>query len=280
MMMRSPPGVLHDHALGSPQRGQLYSSRPHSSRPHSAGRVGQNHNHGYYMFNNDAGVRPQSAAPTRNRWLATQHGGNGSQSARPRTAPTTSGQAALNRREKDESFSALTNLQNMFNKVYNENQVLILKRKEAEDNLREFLTTKEGHQAKQIFEQRDLVKSLRNRLYNMEQDNVRATSKAKRCERRAYEEEMFLKQALKEIETLRQVTVELQRMNLELHESPQMKLIEQKLYKFQKGLTKRTKELNDQNDLQEKAVEEIWMRVEKVNTKVDGLYEMTEAVHS
>lgn len=196
MMMRSPPGVLHDHALGSPQRGQLYSSRPHSSRPHSAGRVGQNHNHGYYMFNNDAGgVRPQSAAPTRNRWLATQHGSNGSQSARPRTAPTTSGQAALNRREKDESFSALTNLQNMFNKVYNENQVLILKRKEAEDNLREFLTTKEGHQAKQIFEQRDLVKSLRNRLYNMEQDNVRATSKAKRCERRAYEEEMFLKQA-------------------------------------------------------------------------------------
>lgn len=79
---------------------------------------------------------------------------------------------------------------------------------------------------------------------------------------------------------MRQVTVELQRMNLELHESPQMKLIEQKLYKFQKGLTKRTKELNDQNDLQEKAVEEIWVRVEKVNTKVDGLYAMTEAVHS
>ncbi|CAD7922770.1 unnamed protein product [Amoebophrya sp. A25] len=264
-----PQGFRHlDHALGggpgasssrSPPRG--VSTRGGSNSPRLEDAFANSP-----RFDGEH-QRPQSAAPQRNRWIAYGH--------RPKTAPG----SGVRSKDKDDSYNALTNLQGMFTKVFNANQILIQQREEAEANLKNFLQTTEGHQAKQILEQREQVKFMRTRLLQMEADNDRATRKAKRSEQRAYEEEMFLKQAMKEIETLRQVTVELQRMNLELHESPQMKLIEQKLYKFQKELTKRTKALNDQNDAQEEAVKEIWVRVEAVNKKVDGLTSMTESLN-
>lgn len=117
----------------------------------------------------------------------------------------------------------------MFQKVFNENQVLLAQKQEAEDNLKEFLATTEGHQSKQILEQREQIKLLRVNLHKLEDENIRMLTVSKRYQRKAIEEEMFLKQAMKEVETLKEVTVELQRMNLELNESPQMKLIEKKL---------------------------------------------------
>ena len=152
---------------GSPSKTQLvpFSARPYSGN--SAARV----------------PRPGSAAPTRNRWTPS--------SSRPKTAPSTGARLA----RQDESYNALANLQEMFTKVFNENQVLIMEKAEAKDALKEFLSTTEGHQGKQIVEQREQIKLMRNKLQNFEEESIRATQKAKRYKAKATEEEMFRRQA-------------------------------------------------------------------------------------
>lgn len=63
-----------------------------------------------------------------------------------------------------------------------------------------------------------------------------------------------------------------------MSESPELKVIEAKLMKFQRGLGKKTKEMAEVNEKHEKEVAAIWGRVDVVNVKVDGLYEMTAKV--
>ena len=60
----------------------------------------------------------------------------------------------------------------------------------------------------------------------MEKDNMKMMHKYKRHRCKWIECEMFLKQAYIEIESLREVTEQMQRQNLELTESPMIKVIE------------------------------------------------------
>ncbi len=128
---------------------------------------------------------------------------------------------------------------------------------------------------RQINEQREQIKKMRSKCQFFEDESVRMSQKVRRYRSKAIEEEMFRKQAFLDIECLREVTVELQKINLELTESPQIKIIEQKLYKFQRGLASTSKVLAEQNGRHSTELAEVWERVDQVYSRVEELHEMT-----
>ena len=72
--------------------------------------------------------------------------------------------------------------------------------------------------------------------------------------------------------------MELQKINLELTEAPQIKIIEAKLFKFQKGLTETAKVLTKQNESHQGELEAVWARVEEVGGQVDALHSMSDFI--
>ena len=119
-------------------------------------------------------------------------------------------------RDREEGYQALQNLQGMLKKVFEENGMLLYQKETAENSLKEYLTSEAGHLNKALHEAREEIKGYRQKLHGMEDDNTKMLRKYKRHRTKATEAEMFLKQSYVEIESLREVTVQLQRQNLEM----------------------------------------------------------------
>lgn len=92
-------------------------------------------------INKNPRLRPASAAQVKSEFRKRQI------LNRPATAVGQQSPAKA-ARERDESFSALLNLQGMLKKVFEENGMLLVQKESAEKTLKEFMESERGHIAK------------------------------------------------------------------------------------------------------------------------------------